>query len=343
MSFLLDSEYMILMNSNADIGGYGLPFISMDANQLKRVKDETGITVAEEQIYWHDIEKTRGQYDWRLPDKQVKRVQDAGMRLILCAPITIPHHLPDDWFWKDERGNIVRHGLSFWNAEAQDYQREFIKKVIERYSGPDTSVIFHGFLGGESVMHNHPAFFDNAAIANFKQRYGSHAMPVVGGAPFPLSPETREWLRDVVVNHHLFMQEAFRHQFNEVWDDLQPLIATQSEANGNFAQYDIHAAYSKTWPDVEQWMLMYTYFGNGPDSIAEVRRIVHDHNCKVIVEANYCEGLRDTPHTYDLAIEEGFRGQIVCPLHPFRAHKIIEPWMYEVIKSANDAWKAAHM
>jgi hypothetical protein len=114
-------------------------------------------------------------------------------------------------------------------------------------------------------------------------------------------------------------------------------------ANGNFAQYDIHKAYTEEWPNVEQWMLMYTYFGNGPDSMQDVDRIRTEFNCKVIVESNYCEGLRDPPPTYQTAIEKGFRGQIICPLHPFRAHKQMEPWMWEIIKVANTAWKSSRI
>jgi hypothetical protein len=32
---------------------------------------------------------------------------------------------------------------------------------------------------------------------------------------------------------------------------------------------------------------------------------------------------------------------VVGPLHPFRAHKRMEQWMYDVIKEANDLWKAS--
>ena len=339
MSFLRSEDRMILMNSNAEMGGYGLKFTSMDTPDLKRVRDECGVTVAEEQVYWHDVEKTRGQYDWSLPDRQVDRVLKAGLRLILCTPISVPKCLPKEWYWmeKGKRSNQFSH-LSFWHADAQNYQRAFIEKIIERYSGDDVHVIFHGFLGGESVMWNSPGFFDVAAIADFKARYGADEMPVVGlpKDAFPLSPETREWLSDAVVRHHVFMQEAFMKQHNEVWDDLQPNIAKQSEANGGFAQYAIHEAYKEKWPDVEQWLLMYTYWSNGPQSAGEIDRLITDFGCKVIVEANYCEGL---PRTTELAIAKGFHGQIVCPLHPFRAHTSMEPWMYGVIKEACDLWK----
>lgn len=347
MSFFRPQDKMILMNSNEDMGGYGLPFKSMDTPLLIRMRDECGISIVEEQIYWHDIEKGIGQYDWTLPDKQVKRVRDAGLRLLLCAPVTVPTCLPVDWYWKTKEGYVGYFGLSFWKDEAQQYELEFIKKVIERYSDSETHVIYHGFLGGECIMPNHPSFYDDAALANFRARYGANTAPNYGPPHTPEYPQERsfalderttEWLRDAVIKHHLLIQEPFKAQFNEVWDDAQPMIAKQSEANGNSAQYALHKAYTEKWPDVEQWLLMYTYFGNGEWSASEIERLRDDFNCKVIVEANYCEGLWSPPPTVVTAIEKKFQGQIVCPLHPFRGHTEMEPKMMAVIKWANDLW-----
>jgi|WetSurSiteA1Bulk_404760.scaffolds.fasta_scaffold14787_3 hypothetical protein len=353
MSFLTKNDSMILMNSNQEIGGYGLPFISMDTNELARLRDECGFTVVQEQMYWHDVERQKGQYTWTLPDKQVERVKKAGMKLILCAPITVPTFFPDDWYWAMSNGAPMHSGLSFWNLEAQNYQRDFCQMVIDRYSADDVSVIFHGFLGGESVMYNHPAFYDPHAIRSFEQWYGAGQRPIAGGplpsgqpadfgepVPFALDYKTTPWFVDAIVKHHRMMQDVFRKPHNEVWDDLQPLIGQQSQANGNFAQPDIHLAYSIGWPDVEQWLLMYTYFGNGPKNADIIDGYREKYGCKVIVEANYCEGLILPPPTYITAIEKGFDGQIVCPLHPFRGHKTVEPWMIEAMKKANDAWKS---
>jgi hypothetical protein len=200
-------------------------------------------------------------------------------------------------------------------------------------------------------MTNQPGFFDLCALDDFRQRYGADRKPYAApatprphpGYPFPmpfmLDDNTRAWLYDAAIRHHLFMQEPFRAQFNEVWDDLQPVIGSQSEANGNLVQYDLHKAYRETWPDTEQWLLMYTYFGNGPWSAEYMAKVIKDWDCKVIVEANYCEGLVGTPSTTNLAIELGFDGQIVCPLHPFRSHRKMEPWMFDAIKIANEKWK----
>lgn len=329
---------MILMNCNDKCGAWGLKWISLKQSDLRRIRDQCGVTVVEEQIYWNQVEKKRGSYDWSISDRQVNRVLGAGMKLIMCVPMAIPGGLPNEWYWKGKGGGINKSGLSYWNADAQAYQRAFVERVIERYSGPGISFIYHGFLGGESAMWNNPVFFDDAALADFKQKYGGtpEAADSTADPPFALSPNTKEWLRDGVVSHHLFIQEPFMKQHNEVWDNLQPNIALQSEANGNYAQYDIHQAYKETWPDVEHWLLMYTYWNNGPWSAEQIDRLVEDFDCKVIVEANYCESL---PGTTELALDKGFFGQIVCPLHPFRNHARMEPWMYDAIKQAVNLWK----
>jgi hypothetical protein len=336
MSFFTKEDKIILMNCNADMGGWNLKWYSMDTDEIKSVRDRCGVTVGLEQIYWHDIEKSPGVYNWSLPDRQVKRNLDAGMRLILCTPFSVPTCLPQDWYWKSPYPCQDHLGLSFWHPEAQEYERDFLEKVIARYSGADVHVIFHEFLGGEQVMWNMPSFYDKMALADFKEKYGGE--PVVGSPKdaFPLSPETREWLREKIIEHFIFMQPVFMKQHNEIWMDLQPNIAFQSEANGNFARYDIHKAYLETFPDAEQWLMMYTHWGNGPAHAENVQMFMRDFGCKVIVEANYCEGLAETA---PLAIESGFQGQVVAPLHPFREHKTMEPWMYDVIKGAYDLWR----
>jgi len=345
MSFLKPTDSMILMNSNADIGGYGLTWYSMDTPELIRLRDECGFTVVEEQIFWHDVERLVGQYNWILPDKQVERVKRAGMKLILCAPDSVPSCLPPEWYLRYVGDTTSRNYLSIWNKEAQEYERNFLQEVIKRYGGADVSVIFHGFLGGESALENTATWFDHAALKDFEQKFGAGARPVdytPSGRqydPGELAEPTKTWLRDAVVARHVFIQEAFVGQHNELWCDLQLLIAWQSQSNGNFAQPWIHKAYRERWPDAEQWLLLYTYWGNGPDNAVYVDKLRADFGCKVIVEANYCEGLRDQPSTVPAAIAKGFQGQIVCPLHPFRGHATNEPWMIEIMKRANDQWK----
>lgn len=335
-----NDEYMIIQNSNATIGGYGFKYYDLDTPQLKLIKDNCGINVVQESVFWHDIEKSQGNYNWSLPDLQIGRVLNAGMKAMVCVPISVPKFFHDDWYWAKRGNKVDKLGLSFWNPEAQEYQRNFIKIFIERYKSPNVNMIFHGFLGGESVMWNDPGFYDVYAITDFKNKHSG--LPETREAPQKLIQPARDWLRDAVVQHHLFMQDAFVKQYNELWDALQPNIGLQSEANGNFAQYDIHKAYAETYPSATQYLLMYTYWSNGEWSANQINKIIKDFKCKVIVEANYCEGLAGTPSTTDLAIELGFHGQIVGPLHPFRGHKEIEPWMYEIMKVSNEKWKKAN-
>jgi hypothetical protein len=84
-------------------------------------------------------------------------------------------------------------------------------------------------------------------------------------------------------------------------------------------------------------LLQYTYFDetHGQENENYVFDIVKDVGCDVIVEAHFCAGLKDTTPA---AIAKGFRGQILCPLHPQCGQKTIEPWMLDEIRKAHELW-----
>lgn len=344
--FLRNDEHFIAMNTNADVGGWGLPFVSMKTPELKRLREECGITVALEQIYWHKAERGFGEYSWAMSDMQVQRCLDAGMRVIMAAPFSIMGMPPREWVGKYADGRPMNDILSYWCPEAEEYRYRFLETLVERYSGPDVTIALHEFLGGEQYLWNHPMFYDDHAIRSFQRKHGSGTRPADYHPPGPLEPQTKEWLREAVVQHNLLMQKALVGQHNEVWDCAQYNIALQSEANGNFARPDVIKAYRDEWPDATIWLLQYTYWGNGPDNAQRVDDLMEAYNCKTIVEANYCGGISTTT---PLAIKGGFNwknkeqwhGQIVSPLHPFGGQKELKPWMMEKMKWAVDTWNEA--
>jgi hypothetical protein len=345
--FLKPDEHMVLFNSNDDIGGYGLRFISHDEEGLRRIKDETGVGVASELVYWHAIEKEMGKYDWSLPDKQVNRCIKAGMRLLLCTPNTVPTCLPDEWYSHTSQGNRYQGILSFWHPDAEAYQQQFLQAMVNRYGCSDVNIVYHGFLSGESYLWNVPVYHDKAATQDYQKRFG-----IQGSIPEyennKLDQFMRDWISDAVVSHYLKMHEVLVGQFNEVWDSTQYIIALQSETNGNFARPAVLKAYRERWPEASIWLLQYTYWLNGKENADYVDDLLEKYDCKTIVEANYCE---DLARTVEMAVlgglneksPERWHGQIVCPLHPYRGHRKMEPWMYQVIKEANDKWKVSRM
>lgn len=340
MSFLAENDRMIVMNSNEACRAYGLTYYSLSDVELKRLHEECGINVGLEQMYWSLTEPKFGQYDWSIADRQVERILRAGMKCILCTPMDTPSHLPSEWYWQTAQGHLLREGLSLWNADAQAYLIDFCQQCINRYSAHNVNVIYQNYLGGESVLHNVPCFFDTESRLAHQEAFGVDPR-VEMSSPFILNPMTKEWLENRIIWHHLKLQGYFKTQFNEVWDALQPNIARQSWANGNYAQYNLHRVYTDTWPEIEQWIIFFTYFMHGGDILRDMHDLADHFPTKIVCEANYCEGLRDEPRTSTLAIKRGFRAQIVGPLSPWRQHTHMDEWMYDVIRIANEEWLAS--
>ena len=345
--FLKPDEHMIVMNSNAAAGASGLPWIDLTTPMLRRLREECGITVAHEYLYWNTIESGRGKYDWSLADSQVKRCIDAGMRIIIFSPISMPLQLDASWYCAHPNNTPFREVLSFWNLEAREYQQNFLRSLIQRYEGLDVTVAYTGLLG-EYCLWNEPVYYDQAAKAHFRQTYGVDLPDHRSSTPIVSNPDVKEWLALGVVDHLVAMQEVLVGQDNEVWDTTQHGIGLQSEHNGVFARPRVLEAYQKRWPDATRWLAQYTYWAHGPGNAAIVDDLLELYDCKMAVESDYCRGLASDPGTSIYATWGGIHkrnperwlAQMVCPLHPFGGEKTLEPWMMDAMKRAVDTWAA---
>jgi len=344
--FLNDDEHMIVMNTNAEAKAYNMPWIDLTTDDLRRLREECGITVAHEYLYWNTIEKGKGQYDWGLADRQVKRCLDAGMRLIICSPASVPAGLEKAWYCAHFNGAPYKQILSFWNPAAREYQRDFLRTLIQRYGSSDVTIMHTGFLG-EYYLWNDPVYYDVAARADFKQKYGTD-LPNNRGK-MVLSPQVEEWLSQGVVDHYLAMNEITVGQHGEVWDATQAGIAAQSPNNGVYARSAVMAAYKEHFPDADRFLLQYTYWAHGPGNAIGVDALLEEHDFQMIVEAEYCRGLKALDlNTATEAIKGGihhknparWRGMVICPLHPMGGdNKTLEPWMMDGMKRAVKTWR----
>lgn len=341
--FLAPDEHMIVMNTNdASSGG---PYIHLTTQDLIRLREECGIKVVHDYIYWSSVENNKS-YDWRLADSIVKRSLDAGMRVVLFSPISVPQGLPEEMYARSMNGKAHRGILSFWNMAAREYQRNWLKTLIGRYGSDDVTVAYVGFIG-ECYLWNSPVYLDQAACDDFRSKYGSDVK--THAANSTPSGQLLEWISAGVVDHCLAMQEVVVGQHNEVWDTTQSGIAAQSHHNGVFARPAVMAAYKEHFPDADRFLLQYTYWAHGPGQAVEVDDLLEEHDFWMIVEAEYCRGLKDIDYnTATEAIKGGYyhrnperwRGMVVCPLHPFGgAYKTLEPWMMDAMKRAVDTWK----
>ena len=306
------------LNSTMSIGSS--PATPLKLDDLKRIKD-AGVNYCSQYYRWDTIERAMGQYDWNNTDEIVDKVLKAGMKCVLFGWHVPLQCAPEDWYARTQSGYPIREVLSYWNEEAQAYSRDFYSKVIQRYGSDNCLAAMSEYLCGECCLHNIPSYYDRAAIQDYERQYGG----------ITNEENTKKWLQDAVVKHYLDTQEVFIHQHNEIWEELQWLIATQSVANGNFAQPEIQKACRERWPDVNYILLQYTYFMHGEPYFSYIRDLMKN-KITLIVEADYCTGLKNG--TTAIAIQHGASGQIVAPLHPFAGVTNMSEWMFDAIEKA---------
>jgi hypothetical protein len=318
---------MVIMDLSPMMSIGSAPAIPLKLDDLLRLKD-AGIDYCTQYLRWDMIEKPMGQYNWAATDEMVNKTSKAGMKCILFGGSVPLQCAPEDWYSRIQANYPIGEVLSYWNDEAQAYLRNFYYKVIDRYGSDTCLVAMSEYLCGECCLHNIPSFYDRAALQDYAKTYG--------GIPDINNGNTRKWLQDAVVKHYLDTQEVFVPQHNEIWEQLQWLISTQSVANGNFAQPQVQAACLERWPDVNYVLLQYTYFMHGEPYFAYIRNLMKN-KITLIVEAQYCIGLKNG--TTAIAIEHGASGQIVAPLHPFTGQNIVDDWMFDVIGKADAEFK----
>lgn len=318
--FLCPDEYLLVMNlpEHQKAPGQCIP---LPDDELRRLRD-VGVQTVINYSHWNVTDSQEG---WGYVDALVKQARRLGLKCILATPNWYPLNLPDAWFARLRQGRRIREVLSIWNRDAMSALTRHLEEVIRRYGGPGVLVTYAGYLGGECVLHNAPCFYDEAALAS------------CGGEPDIETEETQEWLKQSVVEHFMEVDGVLVTQHNSVWNALQWLIAQQSKANGNFAQEDILRAEFETWPEAERVLLQYTYYAHREPYPTLVKQWKQEFGLSVIVEAQYCVGLETTT---PLAIEWGFRGQIVCPLHPWAGVKSVGQEQVDQVARSHRLWES---
>jgi hypothetical protein len=333
--FLKPDEYMVCMNLNEDFQNGAWP--SMSQYQLKRIHDEAGINVVLEHVHWHQIEKSMGGYDWTIPDKQVDRARGAGMRLLLATPLVQPAFFPDDWYTRHQDGTSNKFGLSIWSTDAQEHLVLFLKKLIERYGDKDTSIIYHCSPLGECMYDNTPSWFGPSALKDFALKYGGEPSASISAT---IPEPTRSWYLNSLVEWFIHIQDTLVPQHNDWWDSLHVAFA-DNEHTGNFAQKGILATCKSRYPESDQVLMPYTYWGHSPQIQAHYDGLAKECGYKIVVEADYIDGLSRNPSTATLAIQKGFRGQFVGPIHTIGSYRDLTPHVMERLTWANSTWKAS--
>lgn len=337
--FLTDEDAIILMSYNPTMKFHGYPIREHILDDRMRLYD-AGIRTANEFIMWDAVEPQRGQYNWSSVERILELNRAAGLKTMFSVcQYSFPNWMPGEWFACFKGGYPYRQIMSWWNPESNQYVLDYYSKLETWFGAPDVQFILSEFLTGESILWNEPSWFDPWAIKSFQRFVGvNNASPSSDAT----TGETREWLINSVKKWYIDRQLILGKRHREVYDSHQLLIADQSPANMNWAMPQVLDWFHESYGSMFQMMMIqYTYFAHlkHPEGTGRYRDyiegIVERNGTKIIVEAQYCQGLENTT---PIAISHNRFGQIVCPLHPFLSYNTLEQWMVDAIAKANKLW-----
>jgi len=335
MSFLAPDEFLILLDPQPS-WLIASPYIL--SLQDKIVLREAGIQTTNGDFIWGEIEPLQGEYDFSDLERQLEMNREAGIKSRFHVPNRTPAWMSDEWMLQtiDGRAQIRRDGiperyLSFWNEEAQEYCDDYLRLLIERYHAPDVMFVYGESQSGEGVLPMEPFYYDEFAIADYKDRCGTDAYPDIN------IQETRDWLQESAIKRTIRVHKTI-NQHKEIWNWLQPLMDDWSKSCVNFALEEILRACKVAFPDSLLVIEQDTFWDSShtEQHRSRIDAIAEELQCEVIVEAMWPSGL---PTTTPLSIARGYRGQIVGPSHPhFPKLGSLEPWVVANIKEAHRQW-----
>jgi hypothetical protein len=327
MSFIDDDEYVLLM----DMPNFAqvMPAWPMHPDDVK-LCFSAGMRTATQFLYWHDIEKAKGSYDWTNLEEGIERILSSGMKLILYTYNYPPDYFDEDWYQKDENGNKVL-ALSLWSQEAQDYEHNFMRLVMERYK--DRNILFVNSLqrDGETVMSLNPCIFDREAVRSHNTYTGL-------SAPDIHSRLTWEWFRKSIVDTVINQQEVLLRYQNhqEVWQNYHRVII--AKWCGNEFITDLYQKYREIWgKTVDINVTQFTWTPHGDGYKLEIQRDTKLWDLKVWGGAEHCEGIMNSTQQ---GIKFDVRGLICAPVSYWNKKTRVEPWMLDNIRRSIDMWKA---
>ena len=303
MGFLKDEESILFMDLPTCEGEW--PTMT----DLKNVKSCGINTTFRIDIHWSEVEPAEGKYHFDDIDWYVDRIQKAGMRCLLEMYNSPAQWCPEDWYVKDSSLYPNRNMLSVWNADAVGAALNFYKLMRDRYNTPDSLVINGYPYQGEDLHFSDYCVMDKCAVLD----------RAVKGIPTSLqNGDFQNWYyqgySDFMVAQNKILSE---NPWHEVWTNLHPFLNPQQRIWNYEVELTNHI------PDVHICHLYFTWIQwlNLFGVIKTVRDAVHSDD---FGGAEYAEGVHQS---VPLAIQEGMRGLLCGPLHPFTGHPHIEPWM----------------
>ncbi len=361
MNFIQPDEFIICCDDSL-----------LTTDELCRVR-EAGARTVFERLYWQNIEREPGVFDWSVPDALMANCAAADLKVLLRVGDDAPVHFPDDWYLRSANGDIWRHHLGYggptdfytllspWCRAAQAAEREFMLAAIARYAGPTVQLYAGGPHGGEVILPGMiPCYCDEHALASFRAYVKEHwsgdlvefnraggdwakALPadLPTYADMGKAPATVNWLATSLYNW-----ERERHSmFPEVWLSLVERRTQVGEAyesgprSGNWLARHLYATLPAELGaelNVLYWEVYRQYGTEGAmDNVAGLFD-------RTWIGSQFCDGLY--VHTDD-AIDSGVRGFITGPVHAYNTYDThrLKDWQLDAIRWSLKRWRAARL
>jgi hypothetical protein len=333
--FLERDEFLLLQNSNPLSPAFVRSY-SPNLEERKRFR-EAGIRTAIEYPSWRltDVDVNKD-CDYSHTMNLINTNREAGMKTIcIVGGWELPDWIPDEWKARDKSGAYEKEVLSLWNDIAQKYSDLYYVKLLNECEADDVLFVFGEFQGGEGVYPSNAPLYDDAALYDYKRTFGNSAYPDMN------NPETLEWYGKKATEYHFRKQKIFASQrHKEVWNMQQRLMDVWTKGFGNFTQREIIQRMREQFGNNMTITLgQFTYYDHEHyeiDNEQFIDGLVRDYNCQVLVEAHFCQGLKETTPK---SIVKGFRGQIIGPTHEQSGYNHTEDWMFDEIRKSIELWK----
>lgn len=347
--FLNKNEHIILFETSE---------IPYTFEELKRLYD-CGVRTMLIWAYWHQMEPKIGRYDWSRVENVIERCHEAGLKLIINGPASIPFGYPDSWYLECQNKIILNNdkfygGFSYWNKDALDYKDYFIEMFCKKFSSENVLCASSFYYEGEYLMNPDTlAIFDKNAKKSWKEYLNKNNLKQT-------KVNFLNWLKNSMINFALTSQKIYaEHNVKkELWqqlhwafdvlpfcgstflDELYKLTedANKCEVNqlfcmgyGSISSNHCAEAYSPNWKKV------YDYGSSFETLVEKPLEFKNKKGMKNIwMGAGWAEGLKEnTMH----AIENRFRGLFCAPLHPFRPPQRMEQWQFDNFAWSVEQWK----
>ena len=326
MPFLTKDEHLIYMSMQLR---YEDPLIRLPEEDIITLVDAGIRTSIVYQVDWNVIEPVQGQRSWAYYDDLIGMLNRCGMKTIVLAFSWLPDWIPPEWLIMDSYGNTAKM-ISPWNDEAWSYALGFIQELHDRYTVPGQSMSMNSWLtDGETLFPNDYYIYDQHAQAAFAERYNRSPEMAVDALG-----QREEFLRFAQVKMMYELQSIhIENENREIWYSLHPALEGY-HGNGCDNIESILQTWRAAWPEANinhlycTWVMWHGYWPK-----MNAWRAAYGENS--FGGAEYAEGVVGTTRA---AIDNGLRGLLINPCHPYTGHTRVEDWMLDNIRESLKLW-----